>query len=138
MSTEENKALVRRFWEEVNKRNVGVVDELLDASFVFHRPAGQEVRGPEGVKQELSMLLTAFPDLHWTIEDMVAEGDKVAARTTITGTHQGEFMGIAATGKRVTWTEIYIPRIVGGKYVEAWEEFDQLGLMQQIGAIPSG
>jgi predicted ester cyclase len=79
---------------------------------------------------------TAFPDMHYTVEDLIAEGDKVVCRWTVRATHQGEFMGVPATGKVVTWTGISITRFAGGKDVEDWESFDMLGLMQQLGAIP--
>jgi len=138
MSIEENKAIVQRAAEEVmSKKNLAVVDELFAADYVSHAAGGQEVRGPEGVKQFLSMYDSAFPDMRETIEDMVAEGDKVVARVTMTGTHQGEFMGMAATGKQVTVTGIAILRIVGGKVVEEWREDDRLGVMQQLGVIPT-
>ena len=137
MSIEENKAIARREGEEYNKRNVAIVDELCASNYVKHAAGGQEIRGPEGAKQFLTMLLTAFPDFHITIEDMVAEGDRVVTRLTFTGTHQGDLMGIAPTGKQVMWTAINIHRIVGGKFVETWQEGDALGLMQQLGAIPS-
>jgi len=137
MSIEENKALVRRFLEEMNKKNLAVVDELYAANFVGHLAGMEDVRGPEGLKQLVTGFLTAFPDLHRVIEDLVAEGDKVVARLTVTGTHKGDFQGIAPTGKQATVTVIVIFRIVGGKIVETWELIDMLGVMQQIGAIPT-
>jgi len=137
MSTEENKAIVRRFWEEFNKKNLAVVDELYAANFVFHRAGMEDIRGSEGLKQYLATALTAFPDFHYTVEDMVAEGDKVVVRLTGTGTHQGEFQGIAPTGKQVTLTATQVHRLVGGKFVETWAVADMLGLMQQLGAIPT-
>ena len=138
MSREENKAIVRRYIDVVNKRNLAAVDELFDANYVGHVRGFEDVKGPEGQKQVLAAVLTALPDLHDTIEDMVTEGDKVVTRLTFTGTHQGEFMGVAPTGKQVTVGEIAIFRIVGGKIVEGWQEVDMLGMMQQLGAIPSG
>ena len=134
--SEENKALVRRFYEEIwNKGNLAAADELLAANFVNH--SFPEIpKGPEGFKQVFKMWRSGFPDLQMTVEDMVAEGDKVACRLTSRATHKGEFMGIAATGKQVTSTSISIQRVAGGKLVESWVEMDRLGMMQQIGVIP--
>jgi len=136
MSTEENKALPRRFWEEFNKGNLAIGDEQIATNYVGHIPGMEDVRGPEGMKQLLTMYRTAFPDLHYTVEDMVAEGDRVVVRFTATGTHQGDLMGIAPTGKQVTVTAMSINRIVGGKIVEEWESVDQLAMLQQIGVVP--
>jgi steroid delta-isomerase-like uncharacterized protein len=134
MSTEENKPIVRRFLEEFNKRNLAVTDELYDADYIIHLPGGQEVRGPDGMKQLLTWFLITFPDFRVTIEDLIAEGDRVVFRSTRTGTHKGEWLGIAPTGKQVTWTYITIYRIEEGKIVEEWAEGDYLGMMQQLGA----
>jgi len=136
MSTEENKAMVRRIFEEaINKGNLSVVDEVMASNYVYHFP-GQDVKGPEGFKQFIYMMRTAFPDLHITIDDMIAEGDRVATRETLRGTHKGDFMGIAATGKQVTFTGMVFVHFVGGKEVEAWGSMDQLGMMQQLGVVP--
>ena len=133
MSTEENKALVRRWFEEVvNKGNLDVLDEICAPTYV---EAG-DVVGPEGPKQYFTEIRTASPDFHITVEDMIAEGDKVAVRWTFRGTHKGEYMGIAPTGKQVTVTGITIWCIADGKFVESWENKDDLGLMQQLGVIP--
>ena len=138
MSTEQNKALIRRFYEEVlNKKNTAVIDELLDPNQVNHSlPPGMPA-DLEGSKQFIGMFLTGFPDLHFTVEDMIAEGDTVVARLTARGTHQGAFMGIPPTGKHVTVTAIDISRMAGGKSVEHWIEMDTLGMMQQLGVIPA-
>ncbi len=137
MSTEENKAIIRRIIEEAfNKGNLAVVDDLMATNHVYHEPSGQEVNGPEGFKQMITTYRTAFPDLHLTIDDMVAEGDKVAFRFIFRGTHKGDLMGIAPTGKQVTLTVTVISRFVGGKEVEAWENADSLGMMQQMGVVP--
>ena len=135
MSTEENKAMIRRVGEVFNQGDLAVVDEVMAADYVHHGPFG-EFKGPEGFKQMVTMFRTAFPDLNMTIEDMVAEGDKVASRLTLRGTHKGEYMGIAATGKQVTVTEIVISRFAGGKEVEAWGSPDLMGMMQQLGVVP--
>lgn len=129
--------MVRHNYEQLNKRNLTALYETFAADCVWHAPGGREIRGLEGLKQIISGLLHAFPDLHLTIHDMVAEGDKVVARVRWTGTHQGEYRGIAPTGNQVTFTAITIYRILGGKVVEIWEEGDMLGLMQQLGVIPS-
>ena len=135
--SEENKAIVRRVYEQVwSKGNLDVVDELCAADFVLHDPAQPGIRGPEGYKQIVTGNRTAFPDLQITVEDQLAEGDKVATRWTTTGTHQGEFAGIPATGKRGGVTGTTIARVVGGKIVEERSNWDTLGLLQQLGAIP--
>ncbi len=104
---------------------------------MLHGFLGGEIRGPEGLKQYTSMTLAAFADLHVTVEDEIAEGDKVVTRYSARGTHKGEIMGIPPTGKQVAWTGIVITRIAGGKIIEAWANIDRLGVMQQLGAIPS-
>jgi predicted ester cyclase len=137
MSTEENKAVVRRFYEEVvNQKKRAVLDEVFDPDLVDHFAPPGTPGGPEGARQTLGMFLTAFPDLHFTVEDLIAEGDKVVARVTMSGTQQGAFMGVPPTGKHVTITGIDINRFVGGKSVEHWVEMDALGMMQQLGVIP--
>lgn len=137
MSVEENKAIISHFYEEMeDKGNLDVVEEILATNCVLHFPSGVDVRGPEGYKEYLAPFLTALPDLKHVIEDMIAEGDKVVARFTVRGTYKGEFMGIAPTGKQVVFTSITIYCIVKGKFVEVWVDYDALGLMQQIGAVP--
>ena len=135
MSTEENKALDRRFAEEVwNRGNLAVVDELMSADFDGHDPTMPA--GREGFKQFVLMYRSAFPDIHITIEDQIAEGDKVVSRWTARGTHQGELMGIPPTGKQATVTGINIERFANGKFIEEWSNFDALGLLQQLGVVP--
>jgi steroid delta-isomerase-like uncharacterized protein len=113
-------------------------DEILAPDFVLHAPFDpRELRGPEAVKQFISDYRNAFPDGHTTIEDQIVEGDEAVNRWTATGTHQGEFQGIAATGNQVTVTGIDIVRIAEGKLSEGWVELDGLGWMQQLGAIPA-
>lgn len=138
MSTQENKAIVRRINEEVwEKGNLAAVDEIFAAQYVDHNPLPEMTPDREGLKQSVTMMRAAFPDLHTRTEDLVAEGDKVVNRWTASGTHKGEFMGIAPTGKQVTVAGIQICRIVAGKVVEDWTEVDMLGMMQQLGVIPS-
>ena len=136
---EENKALVQRFVEEAfNKGNLDVADEVYAPRFFSHDPSTPEgERGPEDVKQFVNTYRSAFPDGHTIIEDLIAEGDKVAYRWTYRGTHQGELMGIAPTEKEVTITGITINRISGGKIEEEWNNFDQLGMLQQLGVVPA-
>lgn len=137
MSTQENETLVRRFLEDAyNKGNLAVGDDLLTADCVFYVPT--VIKGIAGWKQFATAFLTAFPeDLRITIEDIFAEGDKVAARWTAQGTHKGPLRGIAPTGKQVTWMGMGIYYLAGGKIREVWGLNDALGIMQQIGAIPS-
>ena len=135
MSTEENKANSRRLTERINQGDLTIIDELCAPNHLSHNPP-TTTHGPEEYKQSYSMLLTAFPDLHFTIEDQLAEGDKVAARLTVSGTHTGVFMGIPPTGKHVTMTGIAISHWVGGKSDEVWINIDSLGLLQQLGVVP--
>jgi predicted ester cyclase len=137
MSTEENKALSRRVIEEIfNKQNPSLADELIDTNFVDHGIAGMGFKGPEGFKQFVTTFITGFPDIRLTIDDMVAEGDKVALRLTARGTHKGDFVGIAPTGKQITASGIVIHRIADNKVVEGWLVNDVLGIMQQLGVVP--
>ena len=138
MSVEQNKDLDRRWLEEVwGKGNVATVDELAGADFVWHWAPPGLAADREGYKEFVRMEFDAFADVSCVAEDVVAEGDKVAGRWTWRGTHKGEFMGVAPTGKQVTLTGICINRVVDGKIVEEWGEMDMLGLMQQLGAVPS-
>jgi len=141
MSTEENKALARRAYEAFNQAirtgNWSAVEELVAADLVDHNPAPGQGPGFEGVKQVFSQFRAAFPDFAFTVEDMIAEGDKVVSRLTARGTHKGDFQGVPATGKQVMQTGIDIVRIAGGKAVERWGEFDNLGLLQQLGVVPT-
>jgi predicted ester cyclase len=136
MSTEENKAIARRWNDEIyDKRSLAAIDELFATNFVWHYAPPGVAPDREGYKQEnVTNLGASFGDVHCTIEDMVAEGDKVAVRWSWRGTHKGEYMGIAPTGKEMTITGISILRIVGSKIVEEWGEADNLGFMQQLGA----
>jgi len=136
MSTEENKANSRRLVERINQGDLTVIDELCAPNHVSHNPPNT-THGSEEYKQSFALLLTAFPDLHFTIEDQLAEGDKVATRLTWTGTHKGAFRGIPPTGKHVTMTGMTISHWVGGKSDEVWANSDSLGLLQQLGVIPS-
>ena len=135
--SEKNKVIARRIFEEIwNQGNLAVADEILDASYAAHGLAAGLPPGPEGFKQFVSIYRTAFPDVHFTIEEQIAEEDKVVNRWTARGTHKGELMGIPATGKEAVVTGVSINRFVGDKMVEAWNNWDGLGMMQQLGVIP--
>ncbi len=137
MSTEENKAIARRQLEEVwNYGNLNVLDEYVAPGAPNHDPNVPIAPGPEGLKQVASLYRSAFPDIHFTIEQQIAEGDYVVQRVTATGTQRGDLPGIPATGKYTTTTGIVIGRFKDGKFVEGWSLFDQLGLMQQLGVVP--
>jgi len=138
MSIEQNKTSFRQFVEEVfNKGNVSMVDSLVLPDFIEHEELPPGIPGGrEGVKQLANIMRGAFPDYKATINDLVAEGDKIVCRMTWTGTHQGEFMGIPATGKSVSFGVIDIVRMDGGKFAEHWGLMDNAGLMQQLGVMP--
>jgi steroid delta-isomerase-like uncharacterized protein len=134
--SEQNKRLMRRGIEEVwNKGNLAVVDDLIAGDFVGHSPP-DEHHGPEGVKQYFAMLRAAFPDIHFTIEDQIAEDDRVVTRWTARATHTGPFKGIPPTGKAGVVTGITINRVAGGKVLEGWTNKDDLGMLQQLGVVP--
>jgi steroid delta-isomerase-like uncharacterized protein len=139
MSTEQNKAVFRRMVEEVfNRGNIALIDEIMAPDFMEREelPPGFPP-GREGVKLLTQMLRSAFPDFKATIEDMLAEGDKVMIRMTWSGTQQGEFMGVPPTGKRMSIQVIDIVRFSDDKAVEHWGVMDSMGMMQQLGAIPA-
>ena len=139
MSTEQNKALVRQMVEEIfNRGNMSLADEFLAPDFVEREELPPGIpRGREGFKQLTTIFRSAFPDFKVTIDDLVAEGDKVVIRATWSGTHEGEFMGVPPTGKSVSFGVIDIMRVDGGKFVEHWGQMDSMGMMQQLGAIPA-
>jgi steroid delta-isomerase-like uncharacterized protein len=139
MSTEDNKTQFRRTLEELfNQGDLAIADELFAPDFIDHAAApGMNNRGPESMRQAATMLRTAFPDLHFTIEEVVAEGDTVAGRVTLSGTHQGPFLGIAPTGRSFRQAQMHFVRFRDGKSVEYREVRDDLGMMQQLGVIPA-
>ena len=135
--SEENKAVVQRFVGEViNGRNLTVADELFTPGSFSHNAPPGALTGPEGSKRAVGSVHAAFPDMSATIEDIIAEGDFVAARITIQGTHQGEFQGIPPTGKPMVRPGIYIVRVENGRIAETWNDSDNLGMMRQLGVIP--
>ena len=136
--SEENKALFRQLIDRViNEKNADAVDDLVDASIMDHSPVPGQTPGIAGIKEMFNMLFTGFPDLTTSIDLLVAEDDLVVGHFTTSGTHQGELMGIPATGKKVSFTETHIMRIANGKAVEHWGNADDLGMMQQLGVIPT-
>jgi steroid delta-isomerase-like uncharacterized protein len=136
--SEQNKAISRRLVEEAfNEGKLDVVDELVAPDFINHDPASpEEIRGPEGLKDFVRTYRTAFPDIRVRIEDQIAEGDKVVSRWSGNGTHKGELMGMPASGKQATVTGISIDRLEGGKIIESWNNWDTLGMLQQLGVVP--
>ena len=137
MSADENKVIARQLTEALNAGNMDKLHELLSPEFVSHFPGVPTPMTREQYGQFNKMVKAAFPDFKQTIEDSIAEGDKVVLRMTARGTHNGTFQGIAATGKQFEITGITIRRIADGKIVEEWANPDQLGMMQQLGAFPS-
>jgi steroid delta-isomerase-like uncharacterized protein len=140
MLSETNKTVSRRFFEEVfGKGKLNVLDEIIVKDHVNSGPGTppELLPGLEGTKQLVTMYRNAFPDVHFTIDEQIAEGDKVVTRWTGHGTHQGELAGIPATGKSSTVTGIAVDRLVNGKIAESWGIFDQFGMMQQLGVIPT-
>lgn len=139
MSRDENIAVARRYWEEImNRGELEVTDEIADPRLVIHHPDLPDGPvGAEGVRKVARMYRTAFPDLRFTIEDLLAEGDKVVSRVTLSGTHLGPLHHIPPTGREVAGISgIVIDRFENGKLVERWGNFDNLRLMQQLGTIP--
>ena len=139
MRTEENKAILRRYFDEAwNKGRLDVLDEIVAPNYVNHDPAVPGLpAGPAGLKPILAGFRAGFPDLLFTIEDLLAEGDRVVTRWTMRGTHLGEFAGLPPTGRAVVTGGIQIERVSNGQIVEHWRKSDDLGLMQQLGAIAS-
>ena len=132
--SEENKALARRSWESVD--NPDSLEEVYTPDVVWHNPEG-DIQGIEQAKQFVTMFKSAFPDMSATVEDVVAEGDKVVTRITMRGTHQGEVEEFGPpTGRQVEVQGITIHRIEGGKIVEEWNSWDNMSIMQQLGLVP--
>jgi|WetSurMetagenome_2_1015567.scaffolds.fasta_scaffold488584_1 predicted ester cyclase len=137
MAVEENKALIRQQIQFMNQHDLEAASALFSPEYLDHNglPPGLP-SGNEGSKLFFRMLLNTFPDLEVIMEDLIAEGDRVVERLTLRGSHNGPFMGVSPTGKRITWGIINIYRIAGGKVIEHWSEWDHLSLMQQIGLLP--
>jgi steroid delta-isomerase-like uncharacterized protein len=138
MSTVQNKALVRRIFEDgVNQHNPSVFDELLAPDFVLYDSPFGTLRGPEEFYKLFEAFREAFPDIHVTFEAEFTDGDYVFHRGYVTATHQGEFQGVPATGKQIKIRSLDIWHVVNGKAVENWVQMDMLGLMQQLGVVPA-
>lgn len=138
MSAEHNKHLVQYTFERLfNQGELALADELVSADFLNHDAPPDAPRGPSGLRWIVTMLRTAFPDIHYDTLEVIAEDDKVAARTTMQGTHTGPFMSIPPTGRRFVQEQIHILRFVDGKAVEHWAVRDDLGMLQQLGVIPA-
>ena len=137
MSTEENKAIIRRFLDELwNKGNLAIVDEVVASNWTGHSNLPGMSSSREAARAAVTSTRTAFPDMHVTFDDLIAEEDRVVLRSTTHGTHQGPLVGIPPTGKQVTMSGIAIYRLVDGKIVEQWGVNDMLGLLQQLGVVP--
>ena len=136
-----NKATFRRFRDAVNTGDAELIsttiDELVAPDVLIRTPLPLDVTGAQAAKQVWTMLIRGLPDLHLTIEDLIAEGDKVVMRATVTGTHQGEYMGLPPTGKSITYNEIFIWRFAGGRITEMWGVVDVFSQMKQLGVIPA-
>jgi steroid delta-isomerase-like uncharacterized protein len=139
MTCAENKTVVNRFVEEViNQGRFEQADELVVADFVELDPLPGQQPGRKGLKEVIGQMRTAFPDIHWVLDEMVAEDEKVVSRFTWSGTHRGTFLGIPATGRSISVKGVVIDRVVAGKMVDSRILMDGLSMMQQLGALPTG
>ncbi len=130
--------LSRRIFEDVwNRKNLNAIDDLMSADYVHHDASSMVASGIEGYKQFVNSYLNAFPDAHFTIDDAFTDGQNEITRWTVSGTHEGELAGIPRTGRRFSVTGISIARIANGKITESWNNWDALGLMQQLGVVPA-
>ena len=134
MSLEENKAIVRKLFEAINKQNLAELDEVMSLNFVLHMH-GQQKQGLEESKQVVKNEIRGFPNLHITIEDIIAEEDRVCVRLKETATHTGEYRGLVPTGNKLSYTVAAIWRIANGKIVEGWIVYDQLEFLEQLGVL---
>jgi steroid delta-isomerase-like uncharacterized protein len=136
--SEHNKAIVRRLFAELwNTGNLSVADEIFTPNYAHHDPSTPDFgRGPESEKKRATLYRTAFPDIHLTIEDVIAEGETVMTRWSCRGTHKGELNGFAPTGKQITVSGVTVARISNGKIAEGYVNWDAQGLMQQLGEVP--
>jgi steroid delta-isomerase-like uncharacterized protein len=135
-----NKATIRRFQDAIKGGAELVsqtIDEIVEPDVLFHAPVPTSATGAQALKQVWPVLLRAFPDLHVTVEDLIEEGDKVVSRNVVTGTHQGDYMGLPPTGKSVAYNEIFICRFVNGRIAEIWGVVDVFSQMRQLGMIPA-
>ncbi|GAA3309997.1 ester cyclase [Nonomuraea dietziae] len=136
-----DQAVLNRLHDATNSGDVELIwktiDEVVDPDVLFHAPVPTGVGGAQALKHIWAMLLRAFPDIHVTVEDVIAEGDKVVCRNTVTGTHQGEYMGLPPTGKSITYSEIFIVRFADGRFAEIWGVVDVASQMRQLGMLPA-
>ena len=138
MTTENNKLTMQRFTEFINTASEKLAAELISPNAVFHVPGRSEpMRGPAGYLAIIEMMRGGFPDIQWTLEELIAEGDKIAARFTMRGTHQGTFLGVPPTGRKIEVKAMNFYRLSGGQFVEEHGQPDLLGVLQQIGAMPN-
>jgi steroid delta-isomerase-like uncharacterized protein len=138
MSTDQNKVLVHRFFDEMcNQRKLNLADELFSANHAYHDPQIPTGPGPDGMKQVIGTYQGAFPDAHWQVVETIIAGNDVITRWTGSGTHKAELMGIPPTGKSVKVDGVWIHRIANNKIVESWNVWDTLGLLQQLGVVPA-
>ncbi len=138
MDCESNKAAKRKYLDAFNAQNLDVIDELFAPDYVLHMAGSPDLKGAESLKQMVAGSFAALSEMRAQVEDMVAEGDKVVTRWTITAVHSGEFMGVPPTNRHLIMNGIIIDRFVDGRVVEAWESFDMHGLMAQLGATEPG
>jgi predicted ester cyclase len=134
MTTVQNKAIVRIFLERLDK-DLSAIEDFIIADCLANLPGNPDPTNREGFRKFVAMLYAAFPDLHHTVEDQIAENDKVVSLVNVRGTHRGDFLGIASTGKQVVFKDFIITRIERGKVVELWAQFDALSLLQQLGVF---
>lgn len=136
----DNTATLRRLIDVLNSGDQGVISSAIDEIFhpdvLIRTPLKVDASGTELMKQVWAVLLHGFPDLRVTVEDVIAEGDRIVSRNTVRGTHQGDYMGVSPTGKTITWNEIFIVRIVDGRVAETWGVVDIAAQMRQLGIIP--
>lgn len=140
MKIEEIRALERGWYGEVNKGKAALeafIDKNFDANYVGHLGTGRDIHGLNEANQVNNMLYEAFPDMHFTLDDLIIEGDKAVVRYTVTGTHKGAYHSIPPTNNKMMIWGLVIDRFAGGKFVEEWSRLDTLGMMQQLGVIPT-
>jgi steroid delta-isomerase-like uncharacterized protein len=136
--TTQNAELSRRIFEDVwNRKNLGAIDDLIAADYIHHDPNSSVAGGIDGYKQFVDLYMSAFPDAYFTIHDAFTEGQNEVTRWTVAGTHEGELAGIPRTGRSISVTGISIARIANGKIIESWNNWDALGMMQQLGVVPA-
>jgi predicted ester cyclase len=139
MARDKSRVLVYRlFGEAVNQQELAVLDQIISPTFCLSAddPDDQRMYGPEGMKRFLEWLFSVFPDIDYTVEDVIAEADRVVARVRARGTHQGEYLGHPGTGLPVEYMEIFVFRVIEGRIAEWWIALDRLGILQQIGVFP--